>query len=77
MAEIQVIDKNDENLFSYTAEIIPRKGEHLTVQGDESVLEVTYIEHYLRPHGGTGQLISPCVRISVDSEGGVGDGRKS
>ena len=66
MVEIQVIDTDDENLLSYASEIIPRKGELLQVQGKENILKVIDIEHYLRPHGGTGQLVSPCVRIVVE-----------
>ena len=65
MAEIQIIDKNDENLYNYTSEVVPRKGELLTIQGNEHVIEVINIEHYIRPHGGTGSLISPCIRVIV------------
>jgi len=66
MVEIQVLNADDENLFNYASEIIPRKGELLQVQGKENILKVIDIEHYLRPHGSTGQLVSPCVRIVVE-----------
>ncbi len=68
MAEIQIIDTYDDNLFTYASEVIPRKGESLTIQGNNNIFKVTSIEHYIRPHGGTGLLISPCIRVMVTTQ---------
>ena len=63
--EIHVLDENGENLFIYLSSMVPRKGEHLTVQNDKRVFKVKDVEHFVRPHGGTGSLISPYVTIFV------------
>ena len=68
MVEIHVMDESDDNIFVYSSDVIPRDGEFLTVQDDKDVYRVDSVEHYIKKHGGTGSLISPCVRISVSVE---------
>ena len=65
MAEIYVMDENDDNIFVYLSDVIPRNGELLTVQDNKDVYRVDSVEHYIRKHGGTRSLISPGVIIRV------------
>jgi len=65
MVEIHVMDENDDNIFVYSSDVVPRNGEFLTAQGDKKVYRVDSVEHYIRKHGGTGNLIFSVIRISV------------
>ena len=66
MAEILLFDANDEPLFGYRADVIPRKGEFLTILNDEKTYKVINIEHFIRPYGDTLQMVSPHVSVTVD-----------
>ena len=65
MTEIQVVMPTDGEVLSYESDIIPRKNEFLSIQSIENSYQVTEVEHYIRPYGGTSTLVSTFVRIFV------------
>jgi hypothetical protein len=60
---IMVFDPNEELLFDYFADSIPKVGESLTLEN--AVYVVNSVEHFIRPHGVTDSFVSPYINIAV------------